>query len=350
MFPINEALSGHCSSSSSSGIPRHLSQPLPINPKYHRGRQPNHNANKPQQTIPPPIIQLPIQVRGKKREPESRQTAQHHGRSKPAGRKAGVTVDDVHLHALETDDGSRAEDGHADVGHDPVDPGLDTPAVPEEADGDERRAGEHQGDAEFRSPDVVVVAVVVVVFLSEMVVDAIAEVGADLGPEKVSHAEGDVVQAADADVLVVDVAPDLGESGQDEVEQAEEVGHVQRDDLDDWLGGQETEWTNQCGLEDTEDSLIGVIALKRDSQFGCFSFQQDRCVGLPEEEKSQDLNDDCGYASRPEYPSPGGCLGDEASCDGSHGRSKKRSKTVDTNGFSSPFRMPAITGRKDITG
>lgn len=171
----------------------HSTQLSTVEPKEVRRRDANHDADEPQHAVAPAIVERGIHVRRKQREPEAGETAQHNGGSHSAGSVSGVRVDDVGLHALQADDGSCGEDGDADVGHHPVKAGLDTPAVPEEADGDEHGADEHGRDAEFGQ------ALFVCPLRLETLVQPVRHLCVDLRPQGVAHAERDVVQPADAE-------------------------------------------------------------------------------------------------------------------------------------------------------
>lgn len=127
----------------------HSTQLSTVEPKQVRRRDSNHDADEPQHTVSPAIVERGVHVRRKERETEAGETTQHNGSSHSAGSVAGVRVDDVGLHALQADDGSCGKYGDANVGHHPVKAGLDTPAIPEEADGDEDGADEHGRYAEL---------------------------------------------------------------------------------------------------------------------------------------------------------------------------------------------------------
>jgi len=94
-------------------------------------------------------VQRAVHVGREQREAEASQTAQHRGGADGARGVPRVRIDDVRLDALEADDDAGREDGGADVGHDPVRVGLRGPAVPEEPDGHERGARDHERDAEL---------------------------------------------------------------------------------------------------------------------------------------------------------------------------------------------------------
>ena len=111
---------------------------------------------------------------------------------------------------------------------------LGCPAVDEEAGRDEKRAGDHEGDAEFGAP------CPVVPFLKPAVY-AIVDRRAYLRSQEEPDAEGDIVQAADADAFVVAGFPQYGEGGEDKVHEAVEVSHVDGEDLDDDLSAEEDE-------------------------------------------------------------------------------------------------------------
>ena len=211
-----------------------LPQPGPELPQQKRRRQPQPNGNEPQQTIPPPIAQTIIHGWREKREPEPGQTPQHRRRADRRGRKARIAIDEIRLNALKAYDDAGAEDGGADVGHDPVGVVLSGPAVEEEADGEDGGAGDHERDAEFGFAGASVA-------LLERLVDVVVDRGADLGGEEEAEAQGDVVEAADADAFVVDALPEAREGGEDEVEDAVEVGHVDGEHLHDGLRAEEAE-------------------------------------------------------------------------------------------------------------
>lgn len=276
--------------SSTHGVLGLGTQLLSIKPEQVRCRDANKNTDEAQHTVTPPVAQGGIHIRSEEREPEPGQTAQEDDGSHTTGREAGVRVDDIRLHTLQTGDGSRGEDGDADVRHDPVQPGLRAPAVPEEADGDEQRSDEHGGYAElgpafswhargspargsvrwsaggpwgrhllsrWRVVAVRVVAFTVAVAFHlllrerrglahlgvhlgrELLVQPVGDLRVDLRPEEEAQAQRDVVQAADAEALAVHLSVEGREGRQDQVEEAEQVAHVHGDDLHDGLGGQQ---------------------------------------------------------------------------------------------------------------
>lgn len=131
---------------------------------------------------------------------------------------------------------------------------LGGPAVDEEADGDEEGAGDHEGDAELGAAGVVV-------FLLQPSIDAVVDGGADLGAEEEAEAEGDVIEAANADGFVVSEFPEGGEGGEDEVHEAVEVGHVDREDLDDDLSAEEDKGAGERAFHSIGEGASGVFVL-----------------------------------------------------------------------------------------
>lgn len=129
---------------------------------------------------------------------------------------------------------------------------LGGPAVDEEAGGDEGGAGDHEGDAELGAAGVVV-------FLLQLSVDAVVDGGADLGAEEEAEAEGDVIEATDADGFVVSEFPEAGEGGEDEVNEAVEVGHVDREDLDDDLSAEEDEGAGERAFHGVGEGAFGMF-------------------------------------------------------------------------------------------
>ena len=114
----------------------HLPQSLTILIKNNRQRN-HHNANKPQQRIPPPQPQRLIQGRSGEREKCTHQTAANGvGRD---GRRSvhGVAVDQVGQDGQEEAHDAEAKGRERDDGQDPVCLVVGAPAVPEEGDWEE---------------------------------------------------------------------------------------------------------------------------------------------------------------------------------------------------------------------
>ena len=109
---------------------------------------------------------------------------------------------------------------------------LPAPAVPEEADGKEEGAGYEHGEAVFGLPHAAAAG------YAEADVDFVDEARAGLCADDVAEGEGEVVQAGDGDGLVVALRPEEGEGYQGEVHEAERVGYVEGEDLQDGLCGQ----------------------------------------------------------------------------------------------------------------
>lgn len=202
-----------------SSIRTQLPQLLPKLPQKDRRRDPNHKRNKRQHTIPPPILQRLIHIRGKKRKPKPGKRPHKRRSRQRTGRKPAIRIDQVRLDTLVGDDVAHSEEGGADVGGDPVLVGLGGPAVDEEADG-----GAEGGDGEEGSAELGAAGVVVLAF--EAAVDSVVERRADLRAQPEAEAEGDVVEAADANGFVVVgwAGPEGWEGGQDKVHYAVDVG------------------------------------------------------------------------------------------------------------------------------
>ena len=133
--------------------------------------------------------------------------------------------------------------------------GLRAPAVDEEADGDEHRSRHHQRHAELAAADAVVLGF-------EALVDAVCGEGGDLRADEEADAEGDVVEAADADALVVGRAgPESREGGQDEVHDAVDVADVEGEDLHDGLREEEAEGALEGGAEVLAELAVGGVEL-----------------------------------------------------------------------------------------
>ena len=274
----------------SSSIRALLSQRLSILPQQQGGRPAQHDCEEAEEGIAPAVVQLLVHVWREEREAKPRQTPQHRGGANGAGSVLGVRVDEVRLDAQEARDNARAEDGGANVRHDPMDLGLGRPAIPEEADRDAQGAGDHERDAEFGLADTTVAAL-------ERAIDAVLRWGADLRAEEEAHAEGDVVQAADADGLVVNAGPEPGEGQQDEIHDAVEVGHVEGEQLDDNLSAEELEGTAESGFEGRGEGPVRVVPLGMQvivsrllDKFPLLVLQDDGRVRLLEEEETGDCD------------------------------------------------------------
>lgn len=293
-----------------------LPQTRPILPQQKRCRQPQPNGDKPEQAVPPTVAQTIIHGRREKREAEASQAPQNRSGTDGGSREAGVAIDEIRLDALKADDDAGAEDASADIRDDPVGMVLGGPAVEEEAYRQDGGAGDHEGDAKLGLAGGVVAAL-------EGLVDVVVDRGADLGGEEEAEAEGDVVEAADADGFVVDALPEAGEGGEDEVEDAVEVGHVDGEDLHDGLRGQQAEGPHQGAAEGVGEGAFRVLEFGLEvgvagflaEPFG-FLVQEFGRVGFSEEEEAGDLDDGVGDGGGVECPAPGCSLRDETACDG----------------------------------
>lgn len=177
-----------------------LPQLLPEFPEQKRRWQPQPHSDKPQQTIPPPVIQRRVHIRREQRKAEAGQTPQHRRGPDRRGGESGVRIDEIGLNALKAHDDARPEDGGADIGYDPMSVVLGRPAIQEETDGHEQAAREHERDTELGLADAVVA-------LLQLPVYPIVDRGADLGAEEESRSERYIVEAADADRFVVPCLP-----------------------------------------------------------------------------------------------------------------------------------------------
>lgn len=135
--------------------------------------------------------------------------------------------------------------------------------------------------------------------------------------------------------------PKRGEGGEDEVHETIEVGHVEREYLDNDLGTEENEGSTETDLQGFEygplwmvEFSVQVLVSGLFDQLYLLSLEQDGCKCLLEEEKSCDLDQGIGNSSGPEHPSPCGFHCNEAASDGTNRRSEKWSETVDTYGTS----------------
>ena len=140
---------------------------------------------------------------------------------------------------------------------------LCRPAVDEKAGRDEDRAGDHEWNAEFGTS-------LPSIFLLELSVNAIVDRGADLRPQEAPDAEGDVVEAADADAFLVAGFPEEGKGREDEVHEAVEVGHVDGEDLDDDLGAEEDEGAGDGAFHGVGEGAFGVFVFGVEDRVGGF--------------------------------------------------------------------------------
>ena len=225
---------------SSEGAP--VPQRPSIFPQQNRRRHAQPHSDKPQQTIPPSIIQRSVHVRREQRKPKPRQTPQN-SRSPDGGRgETGVRVDKISLNALEAHDDTRAEDGGADIGDDPVSVVLRRPTVQKEADGHEQAPGNHERNTELRLADAVVA-------LLQLLVYTVVDRCRDLRAEEESHSERDIIKTANTDRFVIPCLPQHWECRKYKVHQAVKISHVNGKDLNDDLRAEQAEGSYQRVLE-----------------------------------------------------------------------------------------------------
>ena len=96
---------------------------------------------------------------------------------------------------------------------------LTRPAVNKEACRNKDASRDHQGDAKLGAADVIVP------FL-QSTIDTIIYRSANLSPEEEADAQRDVVQATNANGLVVLLFPESWKRGQDKVHKAVKICHV----------------------------------------------------------------------------------------------------------------------------
>jgi len=162
----------------------------------------------------------------------------------------------------------------------------------------------------------------------ESPINCIVHACTDLCSQKESDSERYVVQTSDSDTLAVDALPDSRERRQYKVEKTEEIRHVHSDQLNDRLGGEQSERSDSCGLQDTSESFVGVEFGVESfipclfSQAVCSPLQKCWCIGLLQEEKPKELDEDSSDTGRPKDPPPRCFLGDKTPSDRSNGGSK----------------------------
>lgn len=298
-----------------------LAQGLAVIPQQYRTGPADDDAHEGEEGVAPAVAEAVVEAGGEEGEAESRQGAHDGGGADGAGGVTGVGVDEEALDALEADDGADGEEAGADVGTDPVGLVLGGPAVDEEAHGDEDGAGDHHGDAVLGAAEAL--ASVAEIAVLERGVDAVLQPGADLGAQEEAQAEGDVVEAADAQGLAVAARGDgAGEQGRErdehDVHQAVEVHHVQRQDLDDDLRRQQAEGPRHGGAQHPGHGAVRVVVGGVESVVArlvdeppALPLQQHGRVRLAQEDEAQQLDDGVGDGGSPEGPAPRRVFGDE---------------------------------------
>ena len=321
----------------------------PESPEDERSRNADSDANEGQDAGAPSIAQGFVQVWSEEGEGEASQAAEDSNGGHGTGGEARVAVDGVALHGLQTDHGAGREDDDADVGHDPVHAALHAPAVPEEANGNEKRADEHGRGAELGPANAAVLRL-------ELAVNAVDEAQVDGEAHKRAQADGDVIEPADTEALAVYLAPNDRKRGKEQVVDSEEVGHVQRDDLDDWLGREHARRPHH-GAADAAKEALGragasvqlVVAGLLDKAVP-LPFQEGGRMRLAQPDQADYLDGASRSAGRPEHPAPCCFLGNPPSSYWSDDRTKDRRKRVDTHGLSALIWSPTVTEERHTIG
>lgn len=194
---------------------------MPIFPQQNRRGNSDTDGNKSEHTVCPSPPQLLIHAWRKKGETEPSQRSDKRRGSARRCCIPRVCVDDVGLCTLETDDETGCKDEGADVGAQPVGSVIGSPAVDEKTDGAEEAAWKHEGDAIFGNADRSAVATF------ERAVDSVVDGGADLEADDEADTKGEVVQGCQTDRLPVDILPEEGKGGQDEIHEPIQIRSVQ---------------------------------------------------------------------------------------------------------------------------
>ena len=79
----------------------------------------------------------------------------------------------------------------------------------------------------------------------KVLVKPIGEGRGNLHANGKANAQRDAIQPADADILAVDALSHTTEGAQDQVEEAKQVRHVKRDNLNDGLAAHQNEGSHQ---------------------------------------------------------------------------------------------------------
>ena len=141
-----------------SSIRTQIPQILSKLPQKYRSRNAKPNRDKRKHTIPPSIIKSAIHIGCKKREPKARKRSHKCRGRKRTRRKPRIRVDQIRLNTLVRDNNAHSEERRADVGGYPMAVSLSCPAVDEEAGWSAKCTYEEEGNAEFGTADVLVLA------------------------------------------------------------------------------------------------------------------------------------------------------------------------------------------------
>lgn len=317
-----------------------LSQPRSKLPKQQRARPPDNNTQQREQRIAPTIIQLVIQTRRKQREPKPSQASQHRRRRDGTSSIPRVRIDQEALDTLEPDNHAGAEQRRANVGPDPMRVVLRRPAVDNKTHWHKHGAGDHHRHAELGASRSSVGNVAAL----ECGVDAVLERGARLRADEEAEAEGDVVEATDADGFAVLDRPEGGEGREHEVHEPVEVHHVESEALDQRLRAEEAEGACEGDAEGARDGAVWVVKVGVQRRVARLldetllpPCKEHRREGLLQDEEADGLDDGCEDGGAVEDPAPRRVLGDEAAGDGADGRAQERHERVDADCLAALF-------------
>lgn len=126
------------------------------------------------------------------------------------------------------------------------------PAIDEQADGDHHSSGKHERNAELASADIVI-------FRSEILVDLVGEIGGDLRADEESQTEGNVVETGDSGFLIVELAPDSGEIGENQIEDSVDVADVERQNLNNRLCEEQYEGPLESCADMAGETAIWIV-------------------------------------------------------------------------------------------
>lgn len=119
--------------------------------------------------------------------------------------------------------------------------------------------------------------------------------------------------------------------------------------MDDGLGGEEAEGTDEGGAHDLSEGFVLALEFVLVVCVGGFFaeflgalFEDYGGVGFLQEEEAGYLDYAVRDGRRVEYPAPGRIFGDEAACDGADGWPEEGSKTVDGYAFAALFGLEAV--------
>lgn len=291
-----------------------LPQLLSVEPEHDGAWQADGDGQERQQRVAPAEAEAVVQAGREQRKPEPGERPEHGGGADGAGGVARVRVDQVRLDALEADDGARGEQGRANVGPDPVRLVLGRPPVDEQADGHEHGAGDHHGHAVLGPAGPAVARL-------EPGVHAVLQRRAHLRAQEEAHAQRDVVEAADAEALAVALGrgrrPQAGERDEHDVHEAVEEHHVEGEDLQDDLGAQQAKGPHKGDAQRLGQGPVGVVERRVEvvvarllDELPLLPGEQDRHVGLAQEDDARDLNGGVCDRGRVKCPSPCRVLGD----------------------------------------